>query len=695
MTFGFLSNLGNNFLASKVTPTTTSNVNGLDVRSIGTLLLWLDATDSSTITSSSGNVTSWNDKSANGYNFITYGTSPKTGTISINSLNTIDFTANNGNSGLQNTTIPFGTSYTIFVVGKTNNTNNFSRLFNGSNGDGMLFFGGYLGKFATFVGNNNSWNDTNANSPSTSITSTTVMSFTTNNTSTGLLPYINGIRMTAKNGSTGTFTGLYLGNWFSPQLWNGPVGEIIVYNSVLSSTDRQMVEGYLSWKWEKPTSLPSNHPYYTSPPKYVVTTDLVIHLNSTVGIAGNTWSDQTSNGYNYNLYNSSNTIINLTSSMINGYNAVSLDGDSYLWRNNVSGFGTNFKSSFTYEMWVYPTSTINATLIYENGQNGFGGWSDDQLGISSAGYFTSYVYNGGLIATGNAASAYTLNRWYQVANVYDNTAKVLYQYINGVLTAQTNITKSYPGTVWLVLGGKAGNKSSFMSGLGYFLGYMGSFRGYNIALSIDQVLQNYNYAIDAAGYQFRLSNNSSGSVPTIDNTAVYTIINTGSVAMVNDTTRGYVFNLTGANYLSFTYASPQNVSRTFWTKSSTRSTSSGNNFSSNMWPIWYSGTNYMNSSTAFSGGGGTIITDPTDEGTGWVFFAVALSATTHTMYVNGILTPRVTSSNGTWSGEASNTIWIGSFQGANYFTGYLDDLRIYNRTLTAEEAKTIYLAGLK
>ena len=240
------------------------------------------------------------------------------------------------------------------------------------------------------------------------------------------------------------------------------------------------------------TSTPSSSTVYSTIRYTIVTASLVINLDSTVGISGNTWTDQTGNGYNYNFYNNSNALTNLTTVTVNGYTAVSLSASNYLWRSNASGFDTNFKNSFTYEMWVYPTSTKNATLIYENGQNGFGGWADDQLGISSAGYFTSYVFNGGLIATGNAASAYTLNRWYQVANVYDNTAKVLYQYINGALAAQKSISKSYPGTVWLVLGAQAGNGSSYMSGLGYFLGYMGSFRGYNIPLSADQVLQNYN-----------------------------------------------------------------------------------------------------------------------------------------------------------------------------------------------------------
>ena len=236
----------------------------------------------------------------------------------------------------------------------------------------------------------------------------------------------------------------------------------------------------------------SSSPLLYSTASYtIVTTSLVINLDSTMGISGNTWTDQTANGYNYNFYNNSNILTNYTMTTINGYQAISLNGTNYLWRNNASGFGTNFLSSFTYEMWVYPKTTANTTLIYENGQNGFGGWSDDQMGTNSSGYFTSYVYSGGSIS-GTTGGPYIINKWYQVVNVYDNTAKIFYQYVNGALTKQVSISKSYPGTIWLVLGSQAGNGSSYMNGLGYFNGYIGAFRGYNIALSAAQVLQNYN-----------------------------------------------------------------------------------------------------------------------------------------------------------------------------------------------------------
>jgi chitodextrinase len=308
-----------------------------------------------------------------------------------------------------------------------------------------------------------------------------VVTFKYDNSTTTTTSYINTTQISTQNrgGRNGTAIMNRIGVTTNNEYYNGQMYYLYIFSSPLVDADRLIVEA-------------TPNPIATS----IITASLAINLDSSVGISGSNWTDQTGNGYNYAFYNSSNAIINYTTTTINGYQAISLNGTNYLWRNNASGFGTNFLSSFTYEMWVYPKTVANATLIYENGQNSFGGWCDDQMGTNSSGYLTSYVYSGGAI-TGTTGGTYVINKWYQVVNVYDNTAKILYQYVNGVLTKQVSISKSYPGTVWLVLGSQAGNGGNYMNGLGYFNGYIGAFRGYNIALSAAQVLQNYNtYKMD-------------------------------------------------------------------------------------------------------------------------------------------------------------------------------------------------------
>ena len=46
---------------------------------------------------------------------------------------------------------------------------------------------------------------------------------------------------------------------------NGSIYEVIMYPSVLTTQQRQQVEGYLAWKWNIQSSLPNTHPYYTNP----------------------------------------------------------------------------------------------------------------------------------------------------------------------------------------------------------------------------------------------------------------------------------------------------------------------------------------------------------------------------------------------------------------------------------------------
>lgn len=83
--------------------------------------------------------------------------------------------------------------------------------------------------------------------------------------------YLNGTAGGTSNASytPGTSVGYALGG-----RWNNGIGapyidafyyEVVVYNSALSSTQRQQIEGYLAWKWNLQGSLPSTHPYKNTP----------------------------------------------------------------------------------------------------------------------------------------------------------------------------------------------------------------------------------------------------------------------------------------------------------------------------------------------------------------------------------------------------------------------------------------------
>ena len=50
------------------------------------------------------------------------------------------------------------------------------------------------------------------------------------------------------------------------ETWQGYIGEVIMFNTILTTAQRQNVEGYLAWKWGLQGSLPYTHPNALAPP---------------------------------------------------------------------------------------------------------------------------------------------------------------------------------------------------------------------------------------------------------------------------------------------------------------------------------------------------------------------------------------------------------------------------------------------
>jgi hypothetical protein len=166
---------------------------------------------------------------------------------------------------LQNTTFAFPTTYSIFAVAYTTSTSSYARLLTT---DGQLVFGALDGNNSDFTGNAGVWNDYAVNSPSLPVTSWGIKGMTNTGIGTNEIPYLNGTAQTAKVGTVVTFTGLTLGitNNVAVQHWNGYIAEVLIYNSVLSASDRKKTEGYLAWKWGLQSKLPVDHTYKTAAP---------------------------------------------------------------------------------------------------------------------------------------------------------------------------------------------------------------------------------------------------------------------------------------------------------------------------------------------------------------------------------------------------------------------------------------------
>ena len=258
---------------SSVTPFNPINISLFQPNEIAGLALWLDAADSSTVIRTGANVTQWNDKSGNSGRDATAFSNP---TLSnINGVQAMNMTSGPYFTGAVSIT---GTTFTCFAVANTTralpNAGNDQRLvslanttnvdYNRTDGSIALFNKGTTSTIAT-------WRLGFSEIASRSIgTNTPFIAVSQYNGTSGFL-WQNGTAGSPPTGtaSSGSFaiTKYGIGNQANPtsEFWQGTIGEVIVFNTSLTTTQRQQIESYLAYKWGLQTLLPTTHPYYNSP----------------------------------------------------------------------------------------------------------------------------------------------------------------------------------------------------------------------------------------------------------------------------------------------------------------------------------------------------------------------------------------------------------------------------------------------
>jgi hypothetical protein len=241
--------------------------------------LWLDGADSTTITTVTG-VSQWNDKSGNAYN-LTQGSTGSQPTRTGNLLNFVS----NYYLNIPQAAVNNSSTWSIFFVINPISSSNWimAKQRDGVNTYNVLSM---------------TYNTTNGGTPQTGSTgflywrslnnagqlvSTGVISTSTlqiwNLTydGTNLYFYINGVLEKTTSGSFAisndtNATNFTLGVWIQSAtiinsgVTNFRLGEMLVYNTGLTTAQRQQVEGYLAWKWGLQGSLPATHPFKRWPP---------------------------------------------------------------------------------------------------------------------------------------------------------------------------------------------------------------------------------------------------------------------------------------------------------------------------------------------------------------------------------------------------------------------------------------------
>lgn len=230
---------------------------------------WLDAADPSTlfqdtagtipVTNQGQTVACWRDKSSSGLRATTYNAAPR---FAINNgLPSVSF----NNQGLQSGTVPAGqvdtTGITYIAVATTTSLVTNQQIAFGSTSPEKILrydpiYSLYTINNGTIRGSQNNY--TNG-----------ILLFT--DTANAMNAFVNGTNTFSTSSSVTyqaqtTSTTYFLGRWsINSAYFIGYTNEAIVYNFVLSTAQRQQVEGYLAWKWGLQGSLPANHPYKTSP----------------------------------------------------------------------------------------------------------------------------------------------------------------------------------------------------------------------------------------------------------------------------------------------------------------------------------------------------------------------------------------------------------------------------------------------
>lgn len=221
----------------------------------GTLALWLDAADSSTVTLSSTTVTQWRDKSVNGNNAAPVG-SPVFASTGLNGKPSI--LLNGTSTGFRGAIANTGTVCTAFVVATLNtSTATNGRLVSLVGATGTDYNNAsYLVPLLRDVNNRGIQGYYN-NLPLSQLAVSaydTPFYATSVADGTNLTNYVNGTAGTPGAMSMpGSFAITKYAVGIQPNTngdyWKGYVSEVLIYNSALSTPNRQLVETYLATKW--------------------------------------------------------------------------------------------------------------------------------------------------------------------------------------------------------------------------------------------------------------------------------------------------------------------------------------------------------------------------------------------------------------------------------------------------------------
>lgn len=221
-------------------------------------LLWLDASDVSTITiATPGGVSEWRDKSGNGLHVsqATAANQPSLVKNGIKGIQAIDWGAAPNSKSLNRSSLSSYSPVRYYGVAEYDGADP-------STGTRTVVSHNYTaqGDILQLVNASVEWwtpgiNRTFLNGAETS--SGTALP-------TVASPFVFG----TNNSPSSARTDLYVGNDrnLASRGWIGKLGEILSLSAIPNSREKALIEGYLAWKWGLVESLRPTHPFYNRPP---------------------------------------------------------------------------------------------------------------------------------------------------------------------------------------------------------------------------------------------------------------------------------------------------------------------------------------------------------------------------------------------------------------------------------------------
>lgn len=245
------------------TPPTSASISILPNMFMG-LAIWLDASDTSSFSLSGSNITQWRDKSGNGNHFSVVQGAPTR--IVDNSITVVDISGTGASSAILGGTISLSvtTNFWFFAVVKVTGLPNITPA---------------IGTFLGIPDANKSIRYYSVTGPLSDVQLRGGPNQASDSNDIIAAPQVNGSRDATPSSvytnyhmfdgpSQLTISGIprISDSALGGRYFYGRVCEVLIYNMAISTANRQIIQGYLAWKWGLQSNLPAGHPYKNTAP---------------------------------------------------------------------------------------------------------------------------------------------------------------------------------------------------------------------------------------------------------------------------------------------------------------------------------------------------------------------------------------------------------------------------------------------